>query len=326
MRRTRRRIPALALLRALCAVVGVVSLAGCHAPAEEKGTLVIFHAASLALPFRGVSALFEEQHPGVTVQTEAAESREAARKITELHQPCDIFAAADDQVTETLLMPRYADFNIRFAGDEMALAYTDRSRAAGEITDQNWWRVVAREQIRLARADPDRDACGARTLVMLQLAEKQYKSPGLAPQLEAKSKGRFLCPRETDALDMLEGAEVDYIFIYRSVCVQRELRYVRLPAEINLEASDFAPDQTAGGRGAGAGELVTPTGAPLVSSVTILKDARQREAAEAWVALLLSRDGQQILRDNGEMNIVPARTEQYDQLPALLRPLCVRGK
>ena len=329
MSKARRRIPALSLLRVLCAVAGMVSLGGCRGTPEETGTLIIFHASSLALPFRAVSALFEEQHPGVTVQAEAAESGEAARKITEQHRPCDIFGSADDQVTETLLMPQYADFNLRFAGNEMALAYTDKSRAAGEITPENWPRVLARESVRLARADPDRDSCGYRTLLTLQLAEKQYKRPGLAQQLAAKANGRYLRPRETEALDLLEGAEVDYIFIYRSVCVQHELRYVRLPPEINLgqpERADRYKTATVRVAGPTPGEYVTVTGTPLVSSVTILKHAPNRAAAEAWVALLLSRDGQQIVRENGQTVIAPARTEQFDKLPAVLQPFCVRGK
>ena len=74
------------------------------------------------------------------------------------------------------------------------------------------------------------------------------------------------------------------------------------------------------------GEKLTMTGAPMVYSVTIPRDAPNRPAAEAWVALLLSPEGQAIMKQNGQPVFAPALTDQFDKLPALLQPLCKRGK
>ena len=333
-----RRTSALFPLSVICAGAGALALLGCRGttpsappvPAGQlSGTLTIFHAGSLAVPFREVSALFQQQHPGVVVQAEAAGSRDSARKISDLKRPCDVFGSADDQVTETLLMPEYADFNIRFATNEMAIGYTEKSRAAGEISAKNWPQVLSREEVLLGRADPERDPCGYRTLMTLQLAEKHYRLPGLAKQLEAKGGQRFLRPKETDLLALLESGEVDYIFIYRSVCVQHGLKYVPLPPEVNLgkpELAELYKTVSVRVTGKKPGEYLTMTGAPMVYSVTIPKDAPNRPAAEAWVALLLAPEGQEIMKKNGQPVFAPALTDQLDQLPALLQPLCSRGK
>ena len=43
---------------------------------ELKGDLIIFHAGSLAVPFKKISAVFMEEHPNVKVKAEAAGSRD----------------------------------------------------------------------------------------------------------------------------------------------------------------------------------------------------------------------------------------------------------
>ena len=331
---------------AICGLIGLLALGGCRstvpgggaapvppatpAPATAvSGTLTVFHAGSLAVPFREVSALFKQQHPGVVVQAEASGSRDSARKISDLKRPCDVFGSADDQVTETLLMPEYADFNIRFATNEMAIGYTDKSRVAGKITAENWPQVLSRENVLLGRADPERDPCGYRTLMTLQLAEKHYKLAGLAKKLEAKGGGRFVRPKETDLLALLESGELDCIFIYRSVCLQHGLKYVELPPEVSLgkpELADLYKTVSVRVTGKQPGEFITMAGAPMVYSVTIPKEAPNRPAAEAWVALLLSPLGQQIMEKNGQPVFAPALTDQLDKLPASLQPLCTRGK
>jgi len=103
------------------------------------------------------------------------------------------------------------------------------------------------------------------------------------------------------------------------------LKILRLPDEINLRSPDLtdwyatAEVQVTGKE---PGELISRTGAPIVYSVTIPKTAQNRELAEAYVALLLSADGQAIMSKCGQEPLVPAQTREYDWVPARLRPLC----
>ena len=309
-------------------VPGVLS--GCsaaRAPGQEaiSGELVVFHAGSLAVPFRELSALFEATYPGVRVKAESGGSVDLARKIADLHQPCDVLGSADTEVVRKLLVPRYADFNIEFAVNEMVIAYTDKSRRREELRGDNWWQVLLAGDVAFGQADPDRDPCGYRTLMLLQLAEQHYGLPGLAGKLQAKDGNRFVRPKEAALLAMLDAAEIDYLFIYRSVAQQHRLRMLLLPDQVNLKShrhADLYRTASVQVRGTQPGESMTQTGSPITYSVTITRDAPNRRAAEAYVALLLSPKGREILARCGQPAIVPARADDASKIPDTLKPWC----
>ncbi len=99
---------------------------------QPAGEVIIFHAGSLTIPFAEMEKEFEARHPGVDIIREAAGSRRCARKITELKKTCDIMASADFTVIDGMLIPEYANWNIRFATNRLVLCYTDKSKYAGD--------------------------------------------------------------------------------------------------------------------------------------------------------------------------------------------------
>ena len=288
--------------------------------AAAGGELVIFHAGSLSVPFREISAEFGKAYPDINVKAEAAGSRMCARKISELGRACDVMGSADYKVVSNLLMGDHADFNIRFALNEMAIAYTDESRHSADITAENWHDILAKDAVAFGRSDPDMDPCGYRTLMVFQLAEKHYAIGGLAAGLRAKDK--HIRPKETDLLALLEIGEIDYLFIYRSVATQHGLKTLLLPDEINLkspEHAEFYNTAVVKVSGKKPGEFISRVGEPMVYSVTIPKNAPNRQAAEAWVALLLSEKGRAIMERNGQRCMKPAKVDGADRLPDSLK-------
>ncbi|NQT20354.1 MAG: extracellular solute-binding protein [Planctomycetes bacterium] len=319
------------LLPGCCLIAAALLVLGCGNKAAENGDgaitgdLTIFHAGSLSVPFREISALFTQKYPGVTIKAEPAGTRDSARKITDLGRTCDVFGAADYRAVENLLIPDHADFNIRFATNEMIIAYTDESMAHNIITSENWHEILLQPDVIFGRADPNRDPCGYRTMMLFQLAEKHYEAPGLVAKLADKPGRQLIRPKETDLLALLEAGEIDYLFIYRSVARQHKLRVLDLPAEINLASQSHAKlyaSAEVAVTGKQPGQLISLTGAPIAYSVTIPTNARNRTAAEAYVALLLSEEGRSIMARNGQQPITPARTLEPDKLPTALRALC----
>lgn len=77
-----------------------------------------------------IAAAFRKENPEVNIMMEAAGSVECARKITDLKKPCDIMASADYSVIDKFLIPGYADWNIRFASNEMAIVYNENLKGA----------------------------------------------------------------------------------------------------------------------------------------------------------------------------------------------------
>jgi len=298
------------------------------APSDTiAGDLVIFQAGSLAVPLREVSEQFMKEHPKVVVKAEAAGSRDCARKISDLGRECDVMASADYTVISDLLMPEYADFNIRFATNEMAIAYTKSSKRGEEIDAENWPAILLSDGVAFGRADPDRDPCGYRTVMVMQLAETHYSVPGLAEKLVRKDGMRYVRPKETELLSLLEAGEIDYLFIYRSVAEQHKLKMVLLPDEVNLKSEELAPlyaKATVELTGKRPGETITKRGAPMVYGVTIPKNAPNRKAAEAYVAWLLSDKGKAVMQRAGQPSPRPCRTDGLEHLPECLEPFCCR--
>jgi len=308
-----------------CAVLAALYAPGCQDDGDKQ-VLTIFHAGSLTVPLKEVSKQFMAAHPNIEVRAEAAGSRDCARKISDLDRRCDVMASADYTVIDELLMGDHADFNIRFATNEMAIAYTGESRRAGEITGENWHEVLLADGVAFGRADPDRDPCGYRTVMVMQLAERHLNVPHLAERLRAKDGKRFMRPKETDLLALLESGEIDYLFIYRSVASQHGLKMVILPDEINLKdpahGAAYAEARVAVTGKTPKSPPIVKRGKPMVYSVTIPKNAANREAAEAYVKFLLSDEGKAVMERNGQPSPRPAKTDGYANLPESLKPLC----
>ena len=315
--------------RWLGVLLAAVVLVGCSGQAEEKATgevrgdLIIFHAGSLSVPVRELTELFEATYPGVSVKAEAAGSRHCARKISDLHKPCDVMMSADTRVVESLLMPDHARFNVKFATNEMAVAYTPESNFSGEISAENWPDVLLRERVIFGRAEAESDPCGYRTLLVFQLAERAFESPGLAEKLtNAKA---IIRPKETDLLALLESGEIDYLFIYRSVAAQHGLEMVQLPDEVNLRSAELADlYATASLRltGKTPAKQITRKGEPMVYSATIPVDPPNPAAAEAWMTMLLSDAGREIMERNGQPFLTPPTADGVDEMPKSLQSLC----
>ena len=302
-------------------------LAGCsdRQPRAEK-ELIIFYAGSLSIPVRQLAELFEAANPGVTVRAEAAGSRLCARKISELNKPCDVMMSADARVVESLLMPTYARFNIRFATNEMVIAYRAESAFAGEISAGNWADVLLRPGVVIGRSEPDSDPAGYRALHVFQLVQRALDQPGLAECLEIQRT--VVRPKSTDLLALLGMGEIDYLLIYRSVAAQHGLKMIELPVEINLASSAMADVYATASvelTGRRPDETITRKGAPIEYSITIPAGAPNAAAAEAWVALLLSDVGREVMERNGQPSLMPPPADGHDELPDSLRALCARA-
>ena len=295
---------------------------------EPAGELIIFHAGSLAIPFREMGRAFMKKYPRVRVLREAAGSRTSARKIRDLGKPCDIMASADYTVIDELLIPEFAHWNIAFATNEMAIMYRPDSAHADEINSDNWPQILLRPGVEYGHSNPDADPCGYRTRLTWQLAEKYYRIPGLARKLDQGCPPRNIRPKETDLLALLESGELDYLFIYRSICRQHGMPFVALPDEINLKSASLANYYRQAAveiSGKKPGEKIVKRGKPMVYSLTICTRSPNRAAAEAFVAFVIGPQGRRIMAQNGQPPIVPARASgKLERLPPALEPLLAR--
>src|SRR6056297_1426899 len=271
------------------AVLAFIFLFSCK-PKDKTEELIIFHAGSLSVPFKQMKEQFEKENPGVEIFLESAGSVKCARKITDLNKPCDIMASADYKVIDNMLISEFTDWNIRFAGNEMAIVYHDKSKYAEEINAQNWHQILMRDDVFFGRSDPHSDPCGYRAILTTQLAENYYNIAGLSEIMLAKDN-EYIRPKEVDLLALLESNTIDYIFLYRSVAQQHELNYVILPDSINLKKPDMAnyyKNASTEITGKEPGTTITVIGEPMIYGITVLNGAPNKEIALKFVEFIFS--------------------------------------
>lgn len=300
----------------------LMGFSGCKTGKQTKlKEIIIFHAGSLSVPFKQLTDAYEARNPDVKFLLESAGSLICARKITELKKPCDIIASADYFVINKLIIPDYASWSIRFATNEIVIAFQEKSKYAAEIDSINWMNVLLRKDVTYSRSDPDSDPCGYRTVMTFKLAEKYYKMPGLADRLTSKNN-EFIRPKEVDLVALIEANAADYMFQYKSVAIQHNLKYIELPDNINLGdpwKNNIYSSVSLDIIGSAPNSTMTVTGEYINYSLAVLKDAPQSKAAVDFVSFLLSNEGMDIFRRNGQEPIIPFSTEQPELIPVTLR-------
>jgi len=262
--------------------------------------LVIFHAGSLAKPLEEICEEYNKIYPDIEIIREASGSREAAFKVAHLDRECDLVFSADYKVIEEILMPQYTNFYFIFARNEMVIAFSEWSKYVSEINEENWYKILTREDVRIGRSDENLDPCGYRSLMVWQLAEDFYNEKGLIEGFNKNCPKENIRPKETELVAQIESLDLDYIFQYLSIAVQHRLQYIQLPKEINLGYFDYkdnykkAKVKVKGTKGESIIE-----GSPIQYAVTVLQNAPHRKEAIEFLKFLISQEAQNILEKNG---------------------------
>ena len=335
-----------------------VLLCGCG---SDRRQIKLMYAGSLIVPFDRLAAAFEKRHPDVDVVTEAHGSIQVLRHVTELGDRMDLVASADEQLIPPLLYERddpetgapWADWYCRFATNRVVLAMSPKSPLAGELTSETWYHRLTDGDVRFGLADPRFDAAGYRALMVLQLAEREYDQPYL---LEDMLMGRFTRPivvehregvdvievpeiLETSAgsnivlrgasiqlVALLESGDLDCAFEYESVARQHGLRYVRLPAAIDLgdehRRDEYARVSVKLDFRRFASVRPEFTGDVIRYALTIPANAPEPGLARQFVAFLLGPDGRRILQADHQPLLTPPELDDAAAAPEEVRRAC----
>jgi molybdate/tungstate transport system substrate-binding protein len=298
------------------------------AQAGPKGIVTIFHAGSLTVPFAKIEKAFEAKYPDVDVQRESGGSTKMARLISEVGKPADIMASADYKVIDNNLIPDFANWNVRFATNQLVLCYTDQSRYADQINDKNWYDILQKKEVVWGQSDPNLDPCGYRSLMVMQLAEKFYHIDDLYQKLVDNRPERNIRPKAVELVNLLKTGNMDYAWEYLSVAIQHGLNYVKLDEHINLgnyKYDDLYKQAQVKVTGKKPNTWITKKGKSCTYGITMIKNAPNPEAAKAFLKFLLSPDkGLKILKEMGQPPFIPCRVpsqEMADNLPGEIRAL-----
>lgn len=301
-------------------------ICGCVQQEKElnKTSLTIFCAGSLSIPLSDLNKEFKEYMKikgyDVNIKLEPSGSVIAIRKITDLGRKADVLAVADYTLIQKFMYPKYADFYIAFAGNELVLCYTDSSKYSNEINSKNWFEILNRSDVKFGFSNPNIDPCGYRSVMALKLADLYYGKSVFYNLIEAHTNIRcngteILTPKDiktdgkivirdksVDLIALLESGSIDYAFEYKSVAMQHKLRFVELPDEINLK--NFSLKDWYGKVRISIWKKENDTfvqkvirAKPIVYGITIPKNSKNKKIAEEYVAYLLS-EGRRIFTEN----------------------------
>ncbi len=328
------------------AVIACVSIATfCTPPAEteQAKTVKVFHAGSLAVPLAEAESQFEALNPNIDVQRESMGSISAVRQITDVGKNADVLASADYSLIPSMMYPEYADWYVRFATNDIVLAYNpELSMYADEITPENWYKILRRDGVIFGFSNPNLDPCGYRAVMVFQLAELYYGDEQIFDDLildntgitiTEEGEGTYLIktpedlkpnrdkvnirPKSVELVALVEAGGLDYAFEYRSVAVQHNLAFVDLPEQIDLSKMEYADFykkvklETVDGK--------TKTGKPVVYGITVPTNAENPELGLEFVKFVIGDAGQKIFADMGQPPIVPP--EGSGNLPDELKSL-----
>jgi molybdate/tungstate transport system substrate-binding protein len=297
--------------------------AGSSGNGKAGKTLIVFGAGTLANPFTQEIAAFKARHPGITVHSEFGASGDRVKAITQLGQPADVLGVADYSLIPKEMFgsggKRFATWYVGFVSNQITFAYTTHSKGAGQLTPDNWYRVLAQPGVHIGRSNPSADPSGYQTLQMLELANRYYHDPSISASVLKNSPLSSVAETETSLIGALQSGQLDYLGIYRSDALQNHFKYIDLPPQISLSdpalAKTYATVSTPGATGARV------KAKPIIYGLTVPTSAPDAALAGQFVAFVLSPQGQAIMRGNGFVVISPALASDQGALPGALRPL-----
>jgi molybdate transport system substrate-binding protein len=248
----------------------------------EPSALSVFAAASLTEAFRDLARTLEHNHPGVAVLFNFAGSQQLAFQI-EQGAPADVFASADQRWMDYAKEKGLVEGETRvFAGNRLMLIVPRtnpaRIRSLKDLARHGTKIVIAAEVVPAGKYTRE-------ALTKLAGAE------GFPPEYEQKVLGNVVSQEENvkSVVSKVQLGEADAGFVYQSDVTPSVSRYVRafqIPDEYNVIAR---------------------------YPIAMLKGARNAEAAQAFVDLVLSEEGQRVLQQHGFLRAQPAE-------PAASRP------
>ncbi len=282
----------------------------------------VFYASTLAGYMKALAGIYRRRFSGARVLGEASGSLDAIRKVTDLGRSADLVVSADWRL---LAKPHHGldPWVIVFAGNEMALLYTAQSRGARHINTSNWYRILLQPGVRYGHSDPARDPEGYWTLIVWKLAERYYKRPGLAAQLNAHCPPANIRPSDSELVALLQSGELDYYFGFRSEARLGGFRYVELPPEINLGAMKYAKSYSQASVDVGPdAKPIRINGAPVAYGVTLASHPQNRAGALALMRLMLGAAGRHLAEQSGLVAYPrPLALDPAHRLPRELAPL-----
>ena len=274
--------PGLRTILAIClAATGILAATNAMA-----GTVEVFHADSLAGPMRELKKAFEEKNKDVTINLTSGVSKQLAERILK-GDACDVFAPSSTAVVEEDLMNKKvagsdrdaASWYVIFSGNEMVVI-TGKGNPLGirQVSD------LAKPEVKFIRVTGAKDLATGRTVEFLKRAAALEGKPELAQKIIDSSVADP--SRPTSVPDTVravrEGnASAGVVYYSAAVAARNDVEIIRFPASVNMSDS-------------------------IQNAALVPGTAKNPKDANDFVRFLLTAEAQAILKETGQLPVVPA--------------------
>ena len=281
---------------------------------EISGSMTIFHAGSLAAAFSEAEPTFEEEY-GVDVNREPKGSVASTQKITQQGRRASVLGVSDFRLIRDRIVPDYGDWYSIFTTNSMSIQYREDSPGADEITKDNWWEVLSRDDVTIGHSDPAVDPGGYRAVMTQQLGAEEFEGSALYDQStyeRLRENSTVPTGTETKLKGQLESGALDYAFYYQSISSTADMPYISLQSQVDLSqaTSKYAEHYAKAEVETGSG---TFTGAPIAYGMTVPNVAPNPEAGAAWIEYFGSDAGRSVLEELGLVPVDPIVVPQSGQ-------------
>jgi molybdate/tungstate transport system substrate-binding protein len=246
-----------------------------------------------------------QNETGYTFVGEGRGSVQAANMIKDGFRNPDVFVSAGANPILKLMdnKPSIAEWLLEFGSAEIVISYSTNSpyydyfekSRKGEL---HWHEVLSKQGLKFGRTDPELDPKGYYAIMTANLANLYYKDSSIKERILGVDRNPKQIFPEEILKTILESGQLDAVVSYKHEAVSRELPYITLPKEINLGYPSFSAFYKKANYTSESGQN-TIYGEPIYFSITIPKTAKNIDSAISFVEFILSKNGSQILDNQG---------------------------
>ena len=277
-------------------MLGAIVLLSAQAARARADVNVLYAGSLVNLMERHLGPAFDRAS-GDHFRGYAGGSKLLANEIRGHLRQADVFVSATPSVNRMLMGRHHGNWvgwYVTFAQSPLVIGYDPSSRFAAAFRTRPWYRVLEMPGIRLGRTDPKLDPKGTLTVRLMHRAQAYYHLPGLANRvLGAPENPAQVLPEEA-LVGRLQSGQLDAGIFYSTETSEAHIPAIRLPAVITPKA---------------------------LYTVTIVRNAPDPRAAEAFVGFLLGPRGRRLMKESGLTLQRPVIAGNSRSLPAKIRTL-----
>jgi molybdate/tungstate transport system substrate-binding protein len=302
-----------------------------NAQEVPKGKVSIMYAASLIKTFEETLGPVFQKETGYIYEGEARGSVQVANMILDGLREPDVFVSAGTVPIKKLMNSTtpFAEWLVKFGSAEMVIAYSPNSRFFNELEKARtgefpWYQVLANQELRFGRTDPELDPKGYYMIIASELANLYYNDSGIKQRILGDDRNTKQIFPEEILKTILEQGQLDAVAAYKHEAVARGLPFITLPPQINLADPSFVDFYRNGSYTLGNGGQ-TVYGEPIYFSYTIPTTVKNLDGAISFGSFILSTVGKNILKDEGLNPIKPIIEGEIIEVPSSLRSIVEAG-